>query len=252
MCVYKLVKALFFTFNVIFWAAGCTLLGVSIWLLVDDDVSETVEIAGVSIYTGSYVLVAAGALMFVVGFAGCCGAMKNSTLLLGIYFGFLFVIFGLQIGISIWAFVEYGSLEEAVEAGLKETADLDPIEDNTAYKNIQQSFQCCGVSTVCDGFTDDVTKDYIYQGCGCSDTSDENCGDTPTGVSATCPAPGDAGTDTKISNIYLTPCNEAVYDFIDSNMLLVAGIALAIGLAEILGMIIACCLCNKIKEKGEI
>jgi len=43
-----------------------------------------------------------------------------------------------------------------------------------------------------------------------------------------------------------------VYDFIDSNMLLVAGIALAIGLAEILGMVIACCLCNKIKEKGEI
>jgi len=246
MCVYKLVKALFFTFNVIFWAAGCTLLGVSIWLLVDDDVSETVEVAGVSIYTGSYVLVAAGALMFVVGFAGCCGAMKNSTLLLGIYFGFLFVIFGLQIGISIWAFVEYGSLEEAVEAGLKETADLDPIEDNTAYKNIQQSFQCCGVSTVCEGFTD-----YIYTGCQCT-TSDENCGNTLTGDSSSCPALGDPGTNTTVSNIYLTPCDEAVYDFIDSNMLLVAGIALAIGLAEILGMIIACCLCNKIKEKGEI
>jgi len=245
MCVYKLVKALFFTFNVIFWAAGCTLLGVSIWLLVDDDVSETVEVAGVSIYTGSYVLVAAGALMFVVGFAGCCGAMKNSTLLLGIYFGFLFVIFGLQIGISIWAFVEYGSLEEAVEEGLKETADLEPIEGNTAYKNIQQSFKCCGVSTVCEGFTKD-----IYKGCGCTDTSDKNCGIPPTG--STCPAPGDSGTDTAVSNIYLTPCDEAVYDFIDSNMLLVAGIALAIGLAEILGMLIACCLCNKIKEKGDI
>jgi len=236
MCVYKIIKALFFTFNIIFWAAGCTLLGVSIWLLVDDDVAETVEVAGVSIYTGSYVLIAAGALMFVVGFAGCCGAMKDSTLLLGIYFGFLFVIFGLQIGVSIWAFVEFGSLEEAVAAGLKETADLSPIDDNPSYKNIQSSFQCCGVSTICEGF-----KTTVYDGCGCTDTSDVNCGRT---VPSGCSAPS--------SDIYLTPCDEAVYEFIDSNMLLVAGIALAIGLAELLGMVIACCLCNKIKEKGDI
>jgi len=243
MCVYKLVKALFFTFNIIFWAAGCTLLGVSIWLLVDDDVAETVEVAGVSIYTGSYVLIAAGSLMFVVGFAGCCGAMKNSTLLLGIYFGFLFVIFGLQIGVSIWAFVEFGSLEEAVSAGLNETANAQPIEDNTSYKNIQQSFQCCGVSTICEGFTL-TTPSRVYEGCEC-DTSDNNCGTTIPASSSSCLVAPPA-------NIYLTPCDEAVYEFIDSNMLLVAGIALAIGLAELLGMVIACCLCNKIKEKGDI
>jgi len=234
MCVYKLVKALFFTFNVIFWAAGCTLLGVSIWLLVDDDVSETVEVAGVSIYTGSYVLVAAGALMFVVGFAGCCGAMKNSTLLLGIYFGFLFVIFGLQIGISIWAFVEYGSLEETVTAGLQASTEAKKIDKNGNYQTLQSNFQCCGVSTVCEGF-----DSKLYEGCGCS--SGDNCG---KGVPSSCA--------TTSKDIYLTPCDEAVYDFIDGNMLLVAGIALAIGLAEILGMLIACCLCNKIKEKGDI
>jgi len=241
MCVYKIIKALFFTFNIIFWAAGCTLLGVSIWLLVDDDVAETVEVAGVSIYTGSYVLIAAGALMFVVGFAGCCGAMKDSTLLLGIYFGFLFVIFGLQIGVSIWAFVEFGSLEEAVSAGLKETAEAQEIEDNVSYLNIQQSFQCCGVSTICEGFDSE-----FYKGCECTDTSDANCDTT---VPSGCPAIPSSITT---GNIYQTPCDEAVYEFIDSNMLLVAGIALAIGLAELLGMVIACCLCNKIKEKGDI
>jgi len=239
MCVYKLVKALFFTFNVIFWAAGCTLLGVSIWLLVDDDVSDTVEVAGVSIYTGSYVLVAAGALMFVVGFAGCCGAMKNSTLLLGIYFGFLFVIFGLQIGISIWAFVEYGSLEETVTAGLQ-ASTAEKIDKNGNYQTLQSNFQCCGVSTVCEGFT----LGSEYTGCDCKDPSDKNCGTSVDTSKTGCTTPG--------KNIYLTPCDEAVYDFIDGNMLLVAGIALGIGLAEILGMLIACCLCNKIKEKGDI
>jgi len=129
-------------------------------------------------------------------------------------------------------------LEEAVKEGLSETAKAVPIEGNSAYKNIQATFQCCGVSTVCEGFS----LGSEYDGCKCDDTSDENCG---TKVPTTC-------TAKPSTSIYQTPCDEAVYDFIDSNMLLVAGIALAIGLAEILGMVIACCLCNKIKEKGEI
>ena len=37
---------------------------------------------------------------------------------------------------------------------------------------------------------------------------------------------------------FTQPCDEAVYEFIDSNMLLVAGIALAIGLAEVRTLLI--------------
>lgn len=36
---------------------------------------------------GVYILIAAGALMMVVGFLGCCGAMKESPCMLGLVSG---------------------------------------------------------------------------------------------------------------------------------------------------------------------
>jgi len=241
MCVEKICKYLLFLFNFCFWAAGVALLGVSIWLLVDQSLSDVVTVANINIYTGSYVLVAAGAVMLVVGFAGCCGAMKESTCLLGLYFVCLFCIFGVQIGIAIWGFIEFNSLEEAITFGLNETAKVNDGIDGSdpAFKNIQQSFSCCGVSKICEGF--EVT---YYDGCECDDDSD-NCAVVLPGNELGC-------RSSNGEKVFQTPCDEAIYEFVDDNMLLVAGIALGIGLAEVLGMIIACCLCNHVKEKGQV
>lgn len=41
----------------------------------------------VFISTGVYILIAAGALMMVVGFLGCCGAIKESPCMLGLVSG---------------------------------------------------------------------------------------------------------------------------------------------------------------------
>jgi len=241
MCVEKICKYLLFLFNFCFWAAGVALLGVSIWLLVDDSLEDVVEVAGINIYTGSYVLVAAGAVMLVVGFAGCCGALKESTCLLGLYFVCLFCIFGVQIGIAIWGFIEFNSLEEAIEFGLNETAKANDGIDGTdpAFKNLQQTFSCCGTVKICEGFE---TK--YYDGCECTADSDD-CKVVPTINELGCESSNGI-------KVWQTPCDEAIYEFVDDNMLLVAGIALGIGLAEVLGMIIACCLCNQVKEKGQV
>ena len=71
----------------------------------------------------------------------------------------MFVIFGLQIGISIWAFVEYGSvsilirklffiliitliffqLEEAVKEGLKASTEAVKIDENETYKTLESN-----------------------------------------------------------------------------------------------------------------
>lgn len=39
------------------------------------------------VFSGVYILIAAGALMMVVGFLGCCGAMKESPCMLGLVSG---------------------------------------------------------------------------------------------------------------------------------------------------------------------
>ena len=66
---------------------GGAMLGVGIWALVDDSFSDYIEIVN---FEGSnpyfnhavYMLIAIGAIIFLVGFLGCCGALCESTTML--------------------------------------------------------------------------------------------------------------------------------------------------------------------------
>ena len=66
----------------IFQLAGVGVLALSIWLLFDQAVVLMAK--GAQDYaTGTYILLAAGALMTIIGFLGCCGALRESQCLLG-------------------------------------------------------------------------------------------------------------------------------------------------------------------------
>jgi len=235
MCLYSIVKYLLFAFNFCFWLAGAAVLGVSIWVLVDDDFSDIVSVAGVDLYTGSYVLIAAGCVMLIVGFAGCCGAIKESTCLLGFYFACLLALFGVEVGIGIWAFVEYGSPEEAITDIMIDSYFGKITTDSEEFLTLQLNFKCCGLNVTCNGFESGRST-----GCECKE---EDKSDT-----SLCAMNTDAACQSGL--IYNQPCIPEVVNFVDDNMKIIGGVALGIGLAELLGMMIAMCLCCKIKDKG--
>lgn len=64
---------------------GCAMLGVGIWLLVSDDFTKYSDADDnlSFIYTGAYILVAIGGLIMIIGFLGCCGAIRESQCMLG-------------------------------------------------------------------------------------------------------------------------------------------------------------------------
>ena len=74
--------------NIIFFLAGAAILGVGLWVKFDPaitDFANSVEKTGSGIKEfrdtlniGAYILIAFGAFTFVVGFCGCCGAMRES------------------------------------------------------------------------------------------------------------------------------------------------------------------------------
>ncbi|XP_042173236.1 CD9 antigen-like isoform X4 [Oncorhynchus tshawytscha] len=80
------VKYLLFVFNFVSWLAGTGVLAVGLWLRFDSRTEGLFsgEDSPSVFFTGVYILIAAGALMMVVGFLGCCGAIKESPCMLGL------------------------------------------------------------------------------------------------------------------------------------------------------------------------
>jgi len=237
MCNFSCVKYLLFVFNFLFWLGGVALMGVSIYIRIDEDFENAVEVAGINIYAGSYILIGTGAAMIGIGFFGCCGAMKESACLLGTYFFCLLLVLGVEVGVGAWLFINYGSVEEVVTAGIKK---LDPT-DASYQTNIQSNFKCCGTDTICGSF-DPKTGPV---GCECEDS------DQCLALEKISSCSLDASVD-KSKVIYSTTCATALTTFIDQNITLIGGIALGIGLAEILGMMIALYMCCKIRNKDNI
>ncbi|XP_006028827.1 CD9 antigen isoform X2 [Alligator sinensis] len=82
----KCIKYLLFVFNFIFWLAGTAVLAIGLWLRFDAQTKSIFELESnnTTFYTGVYILIGAGALMMLVGFLGCCGALQESQCMLGL------------------------------------------------------------------------------------------------------------------------------------------------------------------------
>lgn len=61
---------------------GTCLLGVGIWVMVDPTGFREIIAANPLLVTGVYILLAMGGLLFLLGFLGCCGAVRENKCLL--------------------------------------------------------------------------------------------------------------------------------------------------------------------------
>ncbi|XP_023221695.1 CD9 antigen-like [Centruroides sculpturatus] len=80
---YACIKYLVIIFNFLFWLAGIAVLGLSVYSYIKGSTyasgSEDIK----SFFTPLYILMAAGSLMTILGFLGCCGALRESQCMLG-------------------------------------------------------------------------------------------------------------------------------------------------------------------------
>ncbi|KAM7417955.1 hypothetical protein PAMA_017546 [Pampus argenteus] len=100
------VKYFLFGFNIIFWLLGAAFLAIGLWAWAEKGVlSNLSSITDLGGFDPVWLFIVVGGVMFILGFAGCIGALRENTLLLKFFSVFLGLIFFLELTAGILAFV---------------------------------------------------------------------------------------------------------------------------------------------------
>ncbi|XP_020344565.1 CD81 antigen [Oncorhynchus tshawytscha] len=179
----KCIKYMLFFFNFIFWLAGGVVLGVALWLRHDGHTSSLLELkfdgqqAPTTFLNSVHILIAVGAVMMVVGFLGCYGAIQESQCLLGTFFACLVILFACEVAAGIFGFMHKDSISKELitfydnvyENSVATTlTDQDKDKKQAAaavLKVFHKTLECCGrgfsnpfTTLITQGFTDICPK----------------------------------------------------------------------------------------------
>ncbi|KAL3061601.1 hypothetical protein OYC64_009708 [Pagothenia borchgrevinki] len=218
------IKYLMFAFNLVFWLAGTAVFTIGLWLRLDPQTKglfEETDSPNV-FYTGVYILIAAGALMMVVGFLGCCGAIQESPCMLGMFFFFLLIIFAIEVAAGIWVFSNQSKVVNDITASYMQTYNKFKIPNSDkrlrdTLRMIQTGLNCCGPT----GTVEEADKDTCPQG-------------------------------ELLEELITKSCPDAIDEVFDSKLHIIGGAGITIGVVMVFGMIFSMLLCCAIRKSREV
>jgi len=240
----KCVRMLLFVFNFLFWALGIALLVVGI--MSRSSVSNWQQLVDDSLVpNAANILIAAGVLVALIGFLGCCGALKKNRCMLLSFAISIILIFILQLGGGIYAYTKSGKLQKDFKAGVDEAinntygnTDVEANKEITkAIDWIQQNVKCCGTKTPGSWVGTGGNASWWYTNKG-----------KKAGVSyplSCCKKEAD-GCNKEMKNIWPKGCIPEGEKFVKNQIFKVGGVLIGIGVIQLLGILFACCLSRAI------
>lgn len=270
-CGATCAKYILCLFNFIFFVVGSAVLCVGIWLAVDKtsfihlthfstldkNVEELTE--PTVIEQGAYILIAAGAFIFLIFFLGYCGAIKESRVLLTAYGLFIIIIAVLQISaISLAAFHKHEAETHTKDFFLHTIRKYYTTSDRKDAVTLSWDFmmaelKCCGVHNSEDFqmatefikyTTEKGDRQLVPEACCRLDSKYE--------LAVFKPLDDDCIYAPSTSNSYMNRgCYDTVYDFLISNLNIVIGVAVGVIALQILGIIFAFCLCKAVGNERD-
>ncbi|NXJ89175.1 TSN8 protein, partial [Corythaixoides concolor] len=132
---------------------GSVILGVSIWIRVSKG-AQQVNVCSHTrtiLFAGADLLIAVGSIIMVLGFLGCCGAIKESRCMLLLFFIGLLLILILQVTAGILGAVYKSQVEKYLSKSLQEAVSSlqSSTEESKAFQEKFQKFErenkCCGL-----------------------------------------------------------------------------------------------------------
>ncbi|CAN9510499.1 unnamed protein product [Ophioblennius macclurei] len=234
MCCKGFLKVMMFIFNGIIFLAGAIILALGIWLKVDSSsllgLLENIEGASEIFQVDyiSYALITAGAVLLIIGFLGCCGAIMESRCMLLTFFSIVLVIFLVEVAGAVLLLVFNDvvdelllDVEEDVQKDIQTHFGSDS-EITDRWNTTMEAFKCCGYRNYTDftgsPFFESTSR---YPGRCCNRDSEETC------------------TLSEASASEVDGCFHQLLTLLEENALLVGGVVLGIAALEIAAMVVS-------------
>jgi len=224
------LKYLMFFFNFLFWLSGLVLIIVG--AIMRDKYGDQFNFVDSKFSNAPILIIVVGVIVFVIGFLGCCGAVKENYCMVTTFAVLLGIIFILEIVAGALGFAYRGKVKtEAMKALEKGKAKYGNEKGSTDFIDwTQHTLKCCGIS-------------------GTSDWAGKNgtCGDAGVNGFASCHKDKDCSL-----KLYTQGCKTVLMDFLKKNMVVIGGVAIGIAIIQLLGIVFACLLMKAIKGEYEV
>ncbi|XP_067103556.1 tetraspanin-17 isoform X2 [Osmerus mordax] len=232
------VKYFLFAFNILFWLLGASFLAIGLWAWAEKGVlSNLSSITDLGGFDPVWLFMVVGAVMFVLGFAGCIGALRENTFLLKFFSVFLGLIFFLELTAGILAFVFKDWIKDQLNLFINNNvkAYRDDIDLQNLIDFAQEYWSCCGAHGPNDWNLN------IYFNCTELNPSRERCG-----VPFSCCLKDPAELDQQ-KYIYTKGCVGQFEKWLQDNLIVVAGMFVGVALLQIFGICLAQNLVSDVK-----
>ncbi|CAF1011804.1 unnamed protein product [Rotaria sp. Silwood1] len=235
-------KYLLLFFNLIIWLTGSVFLSCGILVLYKRDLHELFALLSYdshlvpSFLNVGYVLIGVGALVFIVGLLGCCGSVRESRLLLGLYVFFIILVMGGELVVAMYTVLLGDEWDTRLPNTLKRRLSTynysTPQRFEFDLDTVHKQFACCGI----DGPTDfHANIDYKIFGnrlpssC-CNHLLNGICNETDS---------------------YRLGCFQIINEYIQLYSRLIVIVGIGIALLELIALIMAVCVCRNKTDEDE-
>ncbi|MGH0141131.1 UNVERIFIED_CONTAM: hypothetical protein FKN15_072904, partial [Acipenser sinensis] len=218
---------------------GASFLAIGLWAWAEKGVLSNISsITDLGGFDPVWLFMVVGAVMFILGFAGCIGALRENTHLLKFFSVFLGLIFFLELTAGILAFVFKDWIKDQLNFFINNNvkAYRDDIDLQNLIDFAQEYWSCCGAHGPNDWNLN------IYFNCTDMNPSRERCG-VPFSCCVKDPAEDvlntQCGYDVRLkmeldqqSFIYTKGCVGQFEKWLQDNLIVVAGIFVGVALLQ--------------------
>jgi hypothetical protein len=220
------IKYLLFAFNFLIWSFGGGLLAIGIWIRADGGLWEYMQALDIGrYYSACYLIIAAGALLLIIGFVGCLGAAAESPcMLLGYCAGtMLCIVLEIAACVLVWKIAGGDALEQTLSDQIMDHIEIRNTEDKSRrfLDLIQLKLECCGAKTFVD-----------YREIG---------QDIPLSCNSD-----------RTNNVHIRSCGEMLRRYLEIRGAYVGGICIGLLMLQIMTIVFNCCLFFALQQEDKM